>query len=102
MYILGMRDKKGDRVLSVKQGTCNLLLQAYRMDPGFDGVYPLRVTGKTYHERKTSARDIAIDLQAMQGMSTMSMYEYSELYSYLYSIGKQYGLLKEFRDNGVI
>ena len=69
------------------------------LDPVF--VTDFRVSGKTYQERKENARNIAMDVQAF---SWPGLYwsEYAEIQNELHEIGKKYGLLNEFRRDGVI
>ena len=57
---------------------------------------------KSYQERKAQARQEAIEWQ-----NSFALYSYSfeELYyiaNRLKEIGKRYGLLKEFRENGIV
>ena len=57
---------------------------------------------KTYQQRKESARSEAIEHQhAMQG-GDISWNEYIYITSYFYKLGKRYGLIKEFKENGII
>lgn len=73
-------------------------VKLYAYDP-FNG---FKVKGKTYSEKKANAKMLAIDFQ-----SYFSQYEfgYSELAYYqsiFEKIGRKYGLLKEFRENGIL
>ena len=59
-----------------------------------------KVIGKNYTERKENLRDIAIDYSCNQigGLS------YGELYriqNFFEKNGRRYGLLEEFRENGI-
>jgi len=56
---------------------------------------------KTYAERKEAARQIAIDWQLEDGDYPYSYEGWAILTNYLYKLGKRYGLLKEFRLNGI-
>lgn len=69
------------------------------LDPVF--VTDFKVTGKTYAERKENARNIAIDVQTF---SWPGLYwsECADIENELYRIGKNNGLLNEFRREGVI
>lgn len=64
-------------------------------------VTDFKVTGKTYAERKENARNIAIDVQAF---SWLGLYwsECADIGDALETMGKKYGLIREFRENGVI
>lgn len=57
---------------------------------------------KTYQERKEQARQKAIDWQHDFADNN---YSWGDLYiwgNYFYKLGKRYGLLKEFKENGII
>jgi hypothetical protein len=57
---------------------------------------------KTYQQRKESARSEAIEYQHATQDSNISWNEYIYITSYFYRLGKRYGLIKEFRENGII
>ena len=57
---------------------------------------------KTYRERKEAAREQAIEFQLSHGDHSYSWGELATLGSYFEKMGKRYGLLKEFRENGII
>ena len=56
---------------------------------------------KTYAERKEEARNIAIEWQYTDGNYQYSYEGLAILCEYFRKIGKRYGLLKEFRENGI-
>ena len=53
-----------------------------------------------YRQRKAKIREEAIDFQCSE--VAMSYFELAEKQSYFYQYGKRYGLLKEFRNEGII
>ncbi len=55
----------------------------------------------TYQELKERAKNIAIDWQHNDGDYPYSYEGLSILQDYFYKLGKRYGLLKEFRENGI-
>lgn len=57
---------------------------------------------KTYKQRKDAARDAAIELQSKLMEQAISWQEATEICTALYNGGKRYGLLTEFRENGLI
>ena len=57
---------------------------------------------KTYRERKEAAREEAIEYQFNFGEQSYTWSELAEATGYFEKIGKRYGLLKEFRENGII
>ena len=56
-----------------------------------------------YRERKEKARQEAIEWQlSLSDFGNYSYLELSNWYEHFYQLGKRYGLLKEFRENGII
>jgi hypothetical protein len=61
----------------------------------------LKVKGKTYSERKNCLEELAKSYQVIASEIELS---YEELYlpgNFFESNGKKYGLLQEFRENGI-
>jgi len=56
----------------------------------------------SYKERKEKAREKAIEWQLNFGNNNYSYYDLMLWENYFYKIGKRYGLLKEFKENGII
>jgi len=56
----------------------------------------------TYAERKAKARDEAIEWQNKFSEKDHYMSEYVYWGNYFEKLGKRYGLLREFRENGII
>ena len=56
---------------------------------------------KTYRELKAEARQKAIDWQLEDGDYPYSYGGWMILQEYFYKLGKRYGLLREFRENGI-
>ena len=56
----------------------------------------------TYAERKAKARDEAIEWQNEFSEKDHYMSEYVFWGNYFEKLGKRYGLLREFRENGII
>ena len=54
-----------------------------------------------YNRLKESARTEAFEWQITSGDNPMSYNELAEVCKRFYTLGKRYGLLKEFRDNGI-
>lgn len=55
----------------------------------------------SYKEAKEKARNIAIEWQLNDSDYPYSYEGYAILAEYFYKLGKRYGLLKEFRENGI-
>lgn len=62
-----------------------------------------KIHGKTYNERKENARQLAIDYSniAMGELSGLSWSELITIQDKFEKIGRKYGLLQEFRENGI-
>lgn len=65
-------------------------------------VYTKPITGRTYQEKKESARDIAIAWQNIAATRSLYMSEYADAAEYFERIGRRYGLTREFIENGII
>lgn len=55
----------------------------------------------TYQEKKERARQEAIDWQLESTNEQLSYGELATIGDYFYKLGKRYGLLREFRENGI-
>ena len=60
-----------------------------------------RLHGKTYEEKQESLRNLAIEYQLEFAPLSWSYGELTEITNYFYENGKRYGLLREFRENGI-
>lgn len=56
----------------------------------------------TYQEKKADVREKAINFQQVFSECNFSYSEIIEYQDYFLKQGKRYGLLKEFRENGII
>lgn len=61
----------------------------------------LRVEGRTYSERKDSCSDLAKRVQQIDS-GGLSYNECSLIGEFFSRHGKRYGLLREFRENGIL
>ena len=57
---------------------------------------------KTYRERKNAARDKAVEWQLSFSENAYYWSELVHWQGYFEKLGKRYGLLTEFRENGII
>ena len=60
------------------------------------------VKGKTYAARKSYARELAIDVSNAVSKGKLTWSEIADIAQELELIGKRCGLLKEFKENGII
>ena len=63
---------------------------------------PLKVSGKTYQEKQEDLRQKAIEYQDTFNYIDWSYGEITEINNFFYKNGKRYGLLREFKENGII
>ena len=56
----------------------------------------------TYSENKAQARQMAIDWQNKQATESNSYLEMVEQREKCWKLAKKYGLVKEFKENGII
>ena len=61
---------------------------------------PFKLHGQTYAARKESARELAARFQA-ENRPGLSWAEVAEITAYFEKVGKRYGLLREFQENGI-
>lgn len=60
-----------------------------------------KIGGKNYSERKENLRDLAIEYSNNVGETFLSYGELMEIGNFFERNGKRYGLLKEFKENGI-
>lgn len=63
---------------------------------------PLKVSGKNYNEKQEDLRQKAIEYQKTLLFCFWSCSETVEITDFFYKNGKRYGLLREFKENGII
>ena len=57
---------------------------------------------KTYAEKKAEAQAMAIEWQHNFAEQDYTQFELGCYHNMFYQLGKRYGLLKEFKENGII
>jgi len=65
-------------------------------------ILEFKISGKTYTERKASLEDIAIWYSNLCGEWACSYGELFLVTDFFEKYGKRYGLLTDFRENGII
>lgn len=82
----------------------NTLEGAYKKIMEYPKIY-FEEEPKTYEDYKNDAREEAMSWQyhyfEADDAPSMSWGEYAEWYRHFHDLGKRYGLLKEFRENGI-
>ena len=64
--------------------------------------FMLKVVGETYEQKKEDLKQKAIEFQNTWQVVSWSYSEITEISDFFYKNGKRYGLLREFRENGII
>lgn len=64
-------------------------------------ILDFKISGKNYQERKASLQDLAIDYSNNFASLSWSYNELMEICNWFYEKGKKYGLLREFKENGI-
>lgn len=54
-----------------------------------------------YQQKKDAAREKAILWQLAESDKPMSYFDLADIGNYFYNIGRRFGLLREFRENGI-
>lgn len=62
----------------------------------------LKISGKTYAEKKENLRELAKESQILSNEEALSWGELAEMYTFFEKNAKKYGLIKEFRENAII
>lgn len=99
-----------DRYSSDRDAICNLyddneisIFHAATFSPDIEyQILPLKISGKTYAERKNAARNLAIEYQTITDCGGLSYLELNTIQSYFETVAARYGLIQEYRKNGII
>lgn len=99
-----------DMYMSDHDAICNLyddneisIFHAATFSPDIEyQILPLKISGKTYAERKNAARDLAIEYQTITNCGGLSYGELNAIQSYFENIARRYGLIQEYRENAII
>lgn len=65
-------------------------------------IYELKIYGKTYKDKKNYLQDLAINLQILLNDMSIDWYTYGIICDFFSRNAEKYGLIKEFRENGLI
>ena len=100
IYYGVIKDANGNLNASLYYGTEQFFKDTFSPDSEYF-LMPLGgISGDTYAERKACARALAVDFSNNQA-SGLSWSEYAIVTNFFETIGKRYGLLKEFRENAI-
>lgn len=106
MFIARLKDKYS----SERDAICNLyddneisIFYNETFSPDIEyQILPFKISGKTYAERKNAARNLAIEYQIITDCGGLSYGELSAIRAYFENIAARYGLIQEYRENGII
>lgn len=62
----------------------------------------MKIKGKTYKEKKNAVQEMAITYQQKASQKSTSWEEINRIDEHFRKIAKQYGLIQEFKENGII
>lgn len=60
-----------------------------------------KLSGYSYSRKKAAARELAIEVQNAMNEMRLTWSELKWIEDYFYTIGSRFGLLGEFRENGI-
>ena len=71
--------------------------------PIYDYIYTieLKVSGKTYSERKNDLQEKAIEYSHIMDYLDISIFDLLDISNFFEKNGKRYGLLSEFKENAI-
>jgi len=88
-----------------KWSDCWSCAHEHTFSPIIDTIFitDFKISGKNYNQRKANARNLAIDLQNTYIYYDIytSYYDTMQLSNIFEKIGKRYGLLTEYKENGI-
>jgi hypothetical protein len=100
--ILALINFDGDDEMKLYYNNKDLQKDLFCPDHELIWMTDFKIKGKTYAERKGFAEDIGIMYSNYFGTWYPSYLELADVYEQLDKIAHKYGLVKEFRINGVI
>lgn len=102
MLLLGIIKKYGEK----KESNLYCTWRAWQEDTfnpttKIETMILFKISGKTYEEKKENLRQLAIDFQ-LSDIINLSYGELAEIYTFFKKNAKRYGLIQEFKENGII
>jgi hypothetical protein len=102
MLLLGIIEKYGEKTQSNLYYTWNEWhTDTFSPATKIKNMILFKISGKTYAEKQENLRQLAIDFQ-LSNATGLSWGEYAEIENFFEKNAKKYGLLKEFKENGII
>ena len=101
MIYAAYKDGSGNETASLFYNWEALHRETFCPDTEIISIIPLKVSGKTYKERKEHARDLAVEYSS-QNICGLSHLEYAQITGFFENIAGRYGLIKEFKENCII
>ena len=106
MFYAAFTTPNGERVAAVYEDYNRPIFYGDTFSPEtiIHGVVDFHTHGRTYAERKESARNTAIEFQNIDAEVSggLSWGELADVGAWFETMAKRYGLIEEFRENGII
>ncbi len=100
MFMATIRDCHGRETSKLYFSWEEYHKDVFNPESGTTAFVDFHVKGQTYAEKKNSVREIAIGFQ-IGDQGGMYWSDYAIISNWLYEHGKRFGLLCEFRENGI-
>lgn len=101
MFLVKFKDQKGCEWLNLYREHERFFSDTFNPECEIIDTCDLIIKGKTYNERKESCADLAKKVQSMDS-GGLSCSEYALLGNFFSRNARKYGLVREFRENGII
>ena len=102
IVILAVININGDDEMKVYYSFEELHKDLFCPDDFLVWMTDFKIKGATYAERKQFARDIGINISNYRSVETLTFTDAINVAEQLDTIAKRYGLVEEFRENGLI
>ena len=101
MFYANFIDATGEEISTLYESPEKYFSDTFSPCTVFLSVLEFKISGSTYQERKNAARDLAIDFQHVQRPG-LSWGEFAKIGDFFEEVGRRYGLIREYHENGII
>ena len=103
MFYAHFTTANGTKVVNLYDAPSEFFRGTFSPDTIIHSIVPFEIHGKTYAERKDSLYNIALDFMTAdaEAQGGLSYYEWTRIGQFFSKNAKRYGLLEEFRENGI-
>lgn len=104
MLYAAFRDPNGNPHTNIYYSFEDFHRETFSPENEIIGLVEFRTHGKTYADRKESTRETAIMFQSIDSDMSggLSWGELADVSAWFETMAKRYGLVEEFRENGII